>query len=1257
MRSKPIITFALMLFATIAIYHTAVGQTRPTLQVLTPPPPDVSALGKFGLVPVSTFSGIPDISYPIYTVKEGTLTFPVSLKYYAGGLKVKEDASEVGLGWALSASGSITSTTRGAPDFPGGFQNSYVDMPDAPDVIKTFKSPTNSIEGYYYLWNSDGHQFAANGAAGTIYSGLALPHNNVSKEYFYNFQVGYEGRAPDFASDLYHITIGDKSYKFIFDNNFKPVVLGDGSLKIELIQTSGSYPDWKVTDESGVAYYFTQRQFYSTNSTDPYYVGNRTSLTMNTWHLTKIVSPVNGEIDFNYLYNTQQFVHPLPSVSETYLVGKVSPHTQQTIESVVPSFTIYEQLNLSSITFSEGSVNFLYADQRVDLDGARRLQSIEVRNKQNKLLKKVTLDNDAYFTATAGFGGNTAFNAVFTNLSQYTSDNHYKRLKLKGIIESDSTGTNQYKKTGYTYNEQLNLPAKLSLAIDHWGYYNGPGNAQLVPPANIMLNGVQQSLPGANRNANPDYMQANVLTGITYPTGGTTTFNYETNQYQQQDLVTTYYDSIGDGYKASGSSTMNYSSLLNSTGSFTAGTWGNKRLGIFCLVDRHGTYPSNYDLNIVVYQDGVFLKRIATSASSYTPVIDSSIVINAGSTYKFVFEPFTQDFYNNCEIRFEVSVKATSSSSAYVLNTYYSGGLRVSKISSFDPVSQITNIKKYSYFDGSADDIPIYQSQEGMDFYLQNGAGGNMDDEFNVFRYRYGQSVYPFSDGRDAAFFGYGKVQVSESDQNNLNGVTEFTYNKSNSLNVNTMLYYSNGMSNQLGNYSGSNAAILNPIIPAIPSVPFGRGDLTEEKHYKSVGSNLVAVSMNHYYYDRGNPPKIWQFLFNSGLSAYTSPGFDNGQYFLIYAHQFAVPVYRNVLQRKEHFEYDQAGNTSLSSFESYVYDQVNGHYQLIKKSTGTSKGDTLNTYFKYPQDYPDLQAATSLDSASMGIKRLQQTHMIVPLETYAERVIMSPTVTRQYSGGLLNIFNPDLPTLKQVQALETVAPLSSFAFSTVASGVFSKNGSYASRLRLKYDNLGRPLQQYLERGKPTTYIWGNGLLFPMAQISNAGLDVTAYTSLEADGDGGWSVPSATRVAAGVTGSKSYNLSLGALSKSGLTSANTYVVSYWTQSAAPLSITGTISGYSLNGPNTKGWYYHEHRVTGVTSVSISGAVNIDEVRLYPLGAQMTTYTYLPLVGITNVMDAKSQATYYEYDDFQRLINIKDKDGYIIKHTDYHYLNQ
>ncbi|TFF34633.1 hypothetical protein [Mucilaginibacter psychrotolerans] len=1225
------------------------AQTGPKPQVLTPPPPDVSALGKFGLIPVSNFSGIPSISYPVYTIQEGNLQFPISLMYHAGGIKVKEESSEVGLGWALSAGGSIVSTVRGGPDFEGGFWATYVDMPDNPQQALLSKSPLFSMDNYYYIWNNDTNAFFANGISSPLVSGLSLPHNGVNKEYFNYFDVA-GGKAPDFASDLYMISIGDRSYKFVFDNNFKPVVLGDGALKIELISyPNSSFPDWKVTDEKGIIYFFTQRQLNSTNSTDPFFINNRVSHTLNTWHLTKIVSPVNGEINFEYLYSTQNYTHPLPNIGETYLVGNVSPHTQQQTDNVTASFSIYQQLNISKISFSDGFVQFVYAETRNDLQGARRLQAIEIRNKKGSLVKKIVLDNDAYFTATAGFSGNVGFDGIFSNLSQYTSDNHYKRLKLNGIAETDSLSTVPYKKTLYTYNETLNLPAKLSLSIDHWGYYNGAGNAQLVPPANIYINGAWQSLTGANRDANPNYMQANILTAIQYPTGGTSTFNYETNQYVRSESVTTYRDTVSNSYKASGATVMSATGFMDANGNITpASNWVGKNLNVFCLVDRHGTYPADYFLNILVYKNGAFLKRIPTSASSYTSVLDSSIVIESASTYRVFFEPYTQAFFNNCEIRLQTYVKATGSSTAIVDKTYYSGGLRVSKITNYDPVTQTSNIKKFTYIDGKEDDIPIYVSQVGTDYYKLSEAP-NVVLASNNFRYRYGQSIYPFSDGRDAACFGYSTVQISESEGNNLNGMSEFRYNASSNFNVNTVLYYGNTL---------SNPGILNPIMATIPSIPGGRGDLIEEKHYKKTGSSLVSVSRDYYYYDRDSAPKIWQMLFNQGLSEYTSPGYDNGQVFKIYAHHFPIPVYRNVMKRKEHFEYDVAGNQAQATYEDYTYDKTKGHFQLIKKATGTSREDTLNTYYKYPQDYPDLQAATGLDSAANGIKLLQQKHIIVPLESYNERVTTVPSAAKQYWGGLLNIFNTDQPTLKQVQVLETVSPLYGFAFSSVAGGTLSKAAGYASRLNFKYDSIGRVVQQYPERGASTAYLWGKSLSYPLAKVDNANLANVAFASFEADGNPGWTVASALRDnTTALTGKSSYILSNGTLSKSGLSADNTYIVSYWTKNSTPFSVAGTIAGYPVKGSTHMGWTYYEHRITGQTTISLSGGGYIDEVRLYPVAAQMSTYTYEPLVGVTSMTDVKSQITYFEYDSIQRLVNIKDQDGNIIKHTDYHYHGQ
>jgi YD repeat-containing protein len=54
------------------------------------------------------------------------------------------------------------------------------------------------------------------------------------------------------------------------------------------------------------------------------------------------------------------------------------------------------------------------------------------------------------------------------------------------------------------------------------------------------------------------------------------------------------------------------------------------------------------------------------------------------------------------------------------------------------------------------------------------------------------------------------------------------------------------------------------------------------------------------------------------------------------------------------------------------------------------------------------------------------------------------------------------------------------------------------------------------------------------------------------------------------------------------------------------------------------------------------------------GADVTTYNYKLLIGMTSATDTKGMTVYYEYDSFSRLINIRDKDGNILKHMDYHF---
>lgn len=49
-----------------------------------------------------------------------------------------------------------------------------------------------------------------------------------------------------------------------------------------------------------------------------------------------------------------------------------------------------------------------------------------------------------------------------------------------------------------------------------------------------------------------------------------------------------------------------------------------------------------------------------------------------------------------------------------------------------------------------------------------------------------------------------------------------------------------------------------------------------------------------------------------------------------------------------------------------------------------------------------------------------------------------------------------------------------------------------------------------------------------------------------------------------------------------------------------------------------------------------------------------TYRYKPLIGVTSITDANGLTIYYEYDEFNRIKNIKDYEGNILKSIEYNY---
>jgi len=86
---------------------------------------------------------------------------------------------------------------------------------------------------------------------------------------------------------------------------------------------------------------------------------------------------------------------------------------------------------------------------------------------------------------------------------------------------------------------------------------------------------------------------------------------------------------------------------------------------------------------------------------------------------------------------------------------------------------------------------------------------------------------------------------------------------------------------------------------------------------------------------------------------------------------------------------------------------------------------------------------------------------------------------------------------------------------------------------------------------------------------------------------------------------------------------------------------------------------------GTTPAILSSSIipdmsKVESLRSSLPNAQVTTYTYKTLVGITSMTDPRGLITYYEYDDFNRLEQayiIENGEKKILQKNDYHYSNQ
>jgi hypothetical protein len=351
---------------------------------------------------------------------------------------------------------------------------------------------------------------------------------------------------------------------------------------------------------------------------------------------------------------------------------------------------------------------------------------------------------------------------------------------------------------------------------------------------------------------------------------------------------------------------------------------------------------------------------------------------------------------------------------------------------------------------------------------------------------------------------------------------------------------------------------------------------------------------------------------------------------------------------------YDQVDSSKfIVNNISYLYDTI--HLQPVEISKQTGLAEQIVNYTKYPFNYTFTSAPSGGDAE--GIKYLQDKNIYdAPIEQYTAKKYTGGSPVTKVIGGIINTYVQGTPNPKKIWQIETGVPLTTASFGTgssLISNAFTKHSTYQPKLTIQYDAYGNISEYYKENDLKNAFIWNYRHSNVVAEVINADTGSIAYTSFEADGKGGWVFSGAsTAHPTEATGIKGYGLAGGNITKSGLSSGTSYIITYWKKDSTSTATVNSGSGSLLVTRN--GWKLYGHEITGTTTLTISGTAYIDELRLYPKNAVMTTYTYRPLIGVSSQCDANNRIVYYQYDNFNRLYLIRDQDRNIIKQVCYNY---
>lgn len=1180
----PILNRLLLLCAFFTTYSVIAqnGFTKPELYKITHVPPNAASLGKYGLFPVGLYTGVPNIDLPVYEINSGRIKVPIALSYHAGGIRVEEMASLVGIGWSLISGGTISRSVRGMPDEEVGLGGyNFFNDPESAAIIAI--PPANPTSDEYRTWS--------------------------------HLVASYHMARRDGQPDQYSFNMGSVSGKFMYDQETDQFVsIPASNVRIEKDQEA-----FILTDADGLRYTFSLTET-STREAD----GQEVFVTATSWFLDQIYDPVT-EKTVHFSYETYNISYPMMSgqfhyypfgfVTDIFMSPKQNPQ--------------YSLLRLKKIEFDDGKIEFTHGLNRCDIIGDKALTNIRVFNGSNILVKNIDLHYD-YFYAY----GTDAQSPC--NVDQSVN----KRLKLLRV-ENKPTGVSNLPPQIHSFEYRDGLPSRFSFSQDHWGYYNGKPNSVLYPKDVVSIVGQLVTLDGANREVNPQLSGVGMLNRINFPTGGYSQFEFENNTVAgglppvtHDNVVTagageTSFSVNSASCKVNGQNQENGANVtyeLNGVNMDLIGGFPGEALKVY-IVNQNNTQEI-YDLTLIssskTYMNSPIYFYLPNG--DYSLVVDTNPAVPPGGVSEV-----------------SVSVRWTSCESDIGGANRPAGGQRIKKISSYDATGKLAFIKSYKYVNeilslessGQTQYLPSYGS------YTRKLGKNSVNGQLTAIEYykRSAYSNYPMVSDNGRAV-GYSTV-IEIDGENGENGYTQYKY------------------TNYL-NPEGDILDILGSLdFGGIPAFQFGylRGLEKEKTVFKKIGTQFIPAEKRITEYELSMFGQTGKKVsgFYGGFSFIGDPC-EFGSYDPVglsmevvagaYTFTSDFPYVKRII------EYTYANGENLEKKTDYIYNTKNLLPSRIE--TTNSKGEKELTTTRYPVDY----AVTNAQSPKgQSIENLQFLNMIsVPVEQFTE---VERAGVKKLKKALYTSYLPSKPLTDTLFYLtDNLLPVSNYSGIAITSDGFSRLPAYKPEVIIdKYGPYNELQQQKKNNDLPLAYLYNRQRSQHVAMATNANNDQIAYSSFEADDNGGFSMNNAAKNSAiAITGSFSYTLNASSnISKTQipqLPAGAHYNITYWSRNGA-----ASVNSADATPLLTKqGWTLYEHRLPNTTStVTISGSnITIDELRLFPSFAQMTTVTFNPLIGMTSKCDVNNKITYYEYDEFVRLLRIRDIDRNLVKQFEYRF---